>query len=103
MVHSPFSSRQSEAVNEILSELKHELLQIKRPASEIILDDVDLCKLLHISKRTSAEYRAKSMIVYYKLGGKVFYKLADVLTMLDKHKIVTTENITISSSNLKLR
>jgi hypothetical protein len=50
-----------------------------RPASEIILDDVDLRNLLKISRRTSLEYRKKSIYPYYKLENKIFYMLDEVI------------------------
>lgn len=51
-----------------------------RPASEIILDDVDLRNLLKISRRTSLEYRKKGFFKFYKLENKIFYILEDVIT-----------------------
>jgi len=50
-----------------------------RPASEIILDDVDLRNLLKISRRTSLEYRKKGVYKFYKLDGKIFYILSEVI------------------------
>ena len=50
-----------------------------RPASEIILDDVDLRNLLKISRRTSLEYRKKLVYPYYKLENKIFYILDEVI------------------------
>lgn len=86
---------------EILKDLKFELQQAKRPADEIILDDVDLCKFLSISKRTSAEYRSQKLIEYSKVGGRIFYKLSDILKMIERHKIVPSDDRILSSSKLK--
>lgn len=67
------------------SENENEELIIKlierhaRPASEIILDDVDLRNLLKISRRTSLEYRKKGFFKFYKLENKIFYILEDVI------------------------
>ncbi len=69
----------------IFSEIKNEDLLIKlierhaRPASEIILDDVDLRNLLKISRRTSHEYRKKGFFKFYRLDGKIFYILEDII------------------------
>lgn len=69
----------------ILSEIKNDDLLIKlierhaRPASEIILDDVDLRNLLKISRRTSLEYRKKGFFKFYRLDGKIFYILEDII------------------------
>jgi hypothetical protein len=50
-----------------------------RPASEVILDDVDLRNLLKISRRTSLEYRKKGIFKFYKLDNKIFYILEEVI------------------------
>ena len=50
-----------------------------RPATEVILDDVDLRNLLKISRRTSLEYRKKGVYKFYKLDGKIFYILEEVI------------------------
>ncbi len=55
-----------------------------RPASEIILDDVDLRNLLKISRRTALEYRKKGIFPYYKLDGKIFYVLEEVINGIKK-------------------
>jgi Helix-turn-helix domain len=53
----------------------------------LILDDDALLKYFNISKRTSAEWRNKRLITYFKIGKKVYYKLSDVEKMLENHKI----------------
>lgn len=50
-----------------------------RPASEEIIDDVDLHQLLKISRRTSLEYRKKGIFKFYKLDNKIFYILEEVI------------------------
>ncbi len=55
-----------------------------RPASEVILDDVDIRELLKISRRTSLEYRKKGVYKYYKLDGKIFYILEEVIAGIKK-------------------
>ena len=50
-----------------------------RPASEVIIDDVDLRNLLKISRRTSLVYRKKGIFKFYKLDGKIYYFLGEVL------------------------
>ncbi|CAN5455620.1 hypothetical protein BH11BAC3_BH11BAC3_07390 [soil metagenome] len=72
---------------EIIGEIKYSISQAQRPASEIILDDVDLCKTLKIGKRTSATIRANRDITYHKCGGKILYKLSDVLDYINRNKV----------------
>jgi hypothetical protein len=79
------------SAEEFLKELRHELLKVQRPADQIILDDFDFCQFLKISKRHSANLRAKSAITYSKAGGKLYYKLSDILLFIDKHEIKSVD------------
>jgi hypothetical protein len=62
-------------------------LEKVRPANEVILDDVALCELMKISKRTSANWREKPDIKYTKKEGKLYYLLSDVLEMLEENSV----------------
>jgi hypothetical protein len=57
-----------------------------RPASEVILDDVDLRNLLKISRRTALEYRKKEIFPSYKIENKIFYILSEVIDGIRKQK-----------------
>lgn len=72
---------------EICQQIKFEISQAQRPATEIILDELELCKMLSISKRTAATLRAERIITYHKLGGKLYYRLSDVLALLEQNKV----------------
>lgn len=45
---------------------------------EQLLDNQDVCQILKISKRTLLRYRSENKIAYYKISGKLYYKLSDV-------------------------
>ena len=53
---------------------------------EIIYDNADVMQLLKISQRTLAGWRAKGIITYSKIEGKLFYTQADILECLNKNK-----------------
>lgn len=50
---------------------------------EQFLDNNEVCEMLHLSSRTLQDYRDKGLIAYYKLEGKILYKLSDIKKMLD--------------------
>ena len=56
--------------------------QHHRPATEIVLDDVDLRSMLKISRRTALNYRQQWGLKYYKVENKIFYFLSDVLSFI---------------------
>lgn len=68
-------------------DLRQEILNNQRPPSEVIFDEIDFCSLLNISKRHAANLRANRLITYSKSGGKIYYKLSDVLNFIEKYEI----------------
>lgn len=80
-----------EQVRELLIEIRTELSKRQRPAEEVILDDADLRQMLKVSKRTTAYLRSNRQITFYKVGGKTYYKLADVLHMLQNGQELRVE------------
>ena len=61
-----------------------EKLNCTRPSCEIILDDWELRLYLNISKRTSANQRAKGLIEYSQPvpKGKVYYTLQNIVDFI---------------------
>jgi len=49
------------------------------------LDNRQVCKLLKISPRTLQDYRDKRLIAFYKLEGKILYKMSDIHKMLENN------------------
>jgi len=45
----------------------------------------DVCKLLKVSPRTLQYYRDKRLIAFYKLEGKILYKMSDIHKMLENN------------------
>jgi hypothetical protein len=45
---------------------------------EKLLDNQDLCQLLHVSHRTLQRYRSDGSLPFHKRGQKIYYKIADV-------------------------
>jgi hypothetical protein len=87
----------SPSAQDFFKELRREMLNVKRPPEEIILDETDLCELLHISKRHAADLRKEGILIYSKIGGKLYYFLSDVLEMVKKHRAQ------LPTSNIKFR
>lgn len=45
---------------------------------DTLLDNADMCQLLHVNKRTLARYRQKKLIGFYRIEGKVYYRASEV-------------------------
>jgi hypothetical protein len=76
----------SPEAQEFIRELKNEFLKFQRPADQVIIDEVELCGMLHISKRHAADLRKEGKIQYSKDGGKLYYKLSWVLEYIERYK-----------------
>lgn len=75
-----------EAVNQISQNIQNHTSTIKSSISgEYFLDNNEVCEMLHISSRTLQDYRDKGLIGFYKIEGKILYKLSDIQAMLEKH------------------
>jgi hypothetical protein len=86
MAHNDIFRRVPE-LQQFIDEMKHEFNQLHRPPDQVIWDDVDLREYLKVSQRTTATWRQDNIITYSKVQGKIFYKLSDVLEMVEKNKI----------------
>jgi len=49
---------------------------------EILLDNQDLCQLLHVSKRTLQRYRSLGELPFQTVYHKTYYKESDVHTFI---------------------
>ena len=78
---------------EMITQLRNRIesiLKNYRPVmnGEIYLSGEDVCKLLHISKRTLQQYRDDNILPFIQIGGKIIYKESDILTILEQNYIV---------------
>lgn len=66
-----------------------EIFKNYRPVmnGEIYLSGEDVCRLLHISKRTLQQYRDDEILSFIQIGGKIIYKESDILTILEENYI----------------
>lgn len=64
-----------------------EILENYRPVmnGEIYLSGEDVCRLLHISKRTLQQYRDDKILPYIQIGGKIIYKESDIINVLEEN------------------
>jgi len=71
----------------LIKSIRYEVQNAQRPPEQTTLDEVDFCNYLKISKRTAATYRQNALIQFSKIGGKIYYRLSDVLELLEKNKV----------------
>lgn len=54
---------------------------------EIYLSGEDVCRLLHLSKRTLQQYRDDKILPYIQIGGKIIFKQSDILNVLESNYV----------------
>lgn len=66
----------SEALTNYVDE---QIKNVQRPPDQILLDEADAVQLLKVTKRTLATWRQQGHLKFGKIGGKIYYRLSDIL------------------------
>ena len=78
---------------ELLLELKETMFRIEEQLNEPLvinrewLEPKEICAILNIARKTLADYSRRGYLPYSRLGGRVYYRLADVDDYLSSHII----------------
>ncbi len=51
-----------------------------------IIDNFRFIELMGISAKTAQSWREKGIINYSKIGAKIYYRVSDIKTLLDKYQ-----------------
>jgi hypothetical protein len=54
-------------------------------ADDPIIDNFRFLQLMNISAKTAQSWRDKGIIGYSQIGSKIYYRVSDIRTVLDKH------------------
>ena len=84
----------------VLNEMRQDIKDIKslfnkphtQSLSEQWVDIPTACSILHISIRTCAKYRYDGVIPYSQFADKIYFKVADLQTHLEKHYVPAFKN-----------
>ncbi len=78
------SKEQYDVMLASLEEIKAKLSEKKDP-EENFIDNQEFLLMMKISKRTAQTWRDEGKISFSQVGNKIYYKVADVEELLDKH------------------
>jgi len=68
-----------------LDSISNRLQFLQRTApDQVIFDNQDFIQIMNISKRTAQEWRNENLIGYSQIGGKVYYRLSDIIELLNR-------------------
>ncbi|MBP1617556.1 MAG: hypothetical protein H6Q14_1383 [Bacteroidetes bacterium] len=54
-------------------------------ADDPIIDNFRFLQLMNISAKTAQSWRDKGIIGFSQIGNKIYYRVSDIRTVLDKH------------------
>lgn len=75
-----------EKVQERLQRLEAMLSQKQHNNPELVFfDNQEFIQVMNISKRTAQAWRDDGIIAFSQVGNKVYYRLSDILLLLEKH------------------
>lgn len=70
------------SIEEIKAKLEH-----KKDPEENFIDNQEFLLMMKISKRTAQTWRDEGKISFSQVGNKIYYKVADVEELLNKHYV----------------
>jgi excisionase family DNA binding protein len=101
-----------EIINERLNRIEYMLndlakINYSRSEKEIANDEIftieKVAKYLNLSVPTIYGYVHRRQIPHYKLGKRLYFKKAEILELIDKKKIKTTEEIEAEVNNYLIK
>lgn len=66
-----------------LDALNKKLEKNQKKPDDPFLDNQELIQLMHISKKTSQNWRNSKKIAFSQIGSKIYYRMSDVQKLLD--------------------
>jgi hypothetical protein len=81
-------------IRELISIFRYEVQKAQRPATEVILIDQDVMKMLGISERKLDYMKAKRIIPFSQPipRSSCYYLLSDILLWINKSRMESLEN-----------
>jgi hypothetical protein len=97
-----FSEEEVQDIKQRLDEISLTLKQKQRTEpDQIWYDNQEFLQVMNISKRTAAYWRTEKVIAYSQVGNKIYYRLSDIMDLLNKNTIPANNinNLKISTDD----
>lgn len=97
-----FSEEDVQDIKQRLAEISLTLKKKQRTEpDQIWYDNQEFLQIMNISKRTAAYWRTENVIAYSQVGNKIYYRLSDIMDLLEKSTIPanTINNLKISTDD----
>lgn len=97
-----FSEEEVQDIKKRLEDISLTLKKRQRTEpDQIWYDNQEFLQIMNISKRTAAYWRTENVITYSQVGNKIYYRLSDIMDLLEKSTIPanTINNLKISTDD----
>ena len=65
---------------------------------QVWFDTQEFIQIMNISKRTAAYWRMSKTIAYSQIGNKIYYRLSDILDLLQRSTISANLSLTLNNT-----
>jgi hypothetical protein len=98
MAFYKFSEEEVQEIKQRLDALTIEVRKKQRTEpDQVWYDNQEFLQIMNISKRTAAYWRTEKVITFSQVGNKIYYRLSDIMDLLQKFTIPAS-----NSNNLKI-
>lgn len=85
-INPSFIQSEISEIKSNLNSITDKVSDLSSPPNQVILTNKELCELMKVCSKTAQKWRDEGKVSYSKIGREIFYKLSDVLSMLDNHR-----------------
>jgi ribonuclease D len=79
------SSQQYQDLLKRLDVIQSEVSNKQKSPAETFVDNQEFIQIMNVSKRTAQSWRDEGIISFSQIGSKIYYRMSDVQSLLDKH------------------
>lgn len=93
------SDRAFKAIMDRLKNIEAAIHTKQTNLDDVFLDNQEFLQLMYISKRTAQSWRNEGVIAYSQIGNKIYYRMSDIVKMLEEHRQPSRSGINATSKS----
>ena len=87
MAHIIFSEEDFQDILQRLTRMEAMLKLKQANPDDVFVDNQEFLQVMNISKRTAQAWRDQKLIAFSQVGNKIYYKMGDIMLLLQKNRI----------------
>ncbi|RFM29594.1 helix-turn-helix domain-containing protein [Deminuibacter soli] len=87
MAHIIFSEEDFQEILQRLTRMEAMLKMKQANPDDVFVDNQEFLQVMNISKRTAQAWRDQKLIAFSQVGNKIYYKMGDIMLLLQKNRI----------------